>query len=263
VKPAYRLGLLMVSAFGLGLLAGNGVNLRSSVAQSFLAPEPGKSADQKPRGYKGVIPGYLPPEAQDQAQAPNKAPDDTTSRTASAPPTENSVIAPGATPATQTAEMSVDPGYLPPRQITSVDDIRMAALEKPLHIDWEHIQMPPQVLQSIKQMLTQDSQFTLSTPLFRIEGMLPEEFSTKRQIDSIMAAINNPNLPSQDRKASARKAADNLRGYANTLQVRKEIPDTMFRQMGVPEIYLKEEQETVNNSLTRVEDAIKELRKYE
>ena len=261
VKPVYRLAFLLSGAFALGIIAGNGVNLRDSRAYSFITEDKSPGGNKNLPGYKGLIPGYIPGEPPANGAPPQSAGAQSPVLT----PTNPAFVIPsGPQPAPrETAAMSVDPKYAPPRKISTIEDMNIVGLTKPLRIDWKTANIPPEVASTLSGMLTPRDIDTLGKPRFRIEGMLPEEYTTKSTIDNVMKIVDDPSVAIDVRKANARKATEKLREYANSLQTRENLPDAVFQQMGVPDSYLQSEHENLRNSLNRVDAALRTLKKYE
>lgn len=268
MKPVYRLVFLLSGAFALGIIAGHGVSLKDSAAQGYdgLIAEQPSATKHRPGdlpGYKGLIPGYVPDDAPSEAQ--NKPPgmdDDEAPREARKAP-DSSLLAPEGAGPRRTAGMTPAPGY---RSSTAggVESIKMAALQKPLHLDWANGQLPPDIKETLEKLITPEQKELLGkTALFRIQGMLPDEYTTKMKIDAMLNYVNNPRLSMQERKANARKASEKLSEYANYLQTRAAMPSAIFEKMGIPKNYMDAQHEGMEKSLGRVDAALKTLKKYE
>jgi hypothetical protein len=261
MKPVYRVASLVAVAFAVGLAAGHGLGLRGSSAYNYTdsITNPAPATTEAP-GYKNLIPGYIPPEPEPQmAQEPQAAPE--TPPVATAPqtaPTER----PRTFSAAPTPPVSGDPAYLPPRPIRNANDVRVVGLERKLKLDFQNANMPPELEKTFHDLLHPEGRTLLAQPGRRIQGMLPEEFSNKMRIDELMEIVRHPAQTDLQKKANARAATEKLQQFANALNARQGLPDVFFEKAGVPEIYLKEQHEMIDNSLRRVEEAVRELERY-
>lgn len=258
--------LLLSGAFLLGVGAGNSVTLQESLAQGYTGLIAGGGNDKKtndqPLGYKGLIPGYVPP-AQQQ-QAPATAPQQQQSRkpgAVTAPPAQ--AAAPRVPSSRQHREnISYQPGYSP-STIRTIDDIKFRAGRKAqADINWEEGQIPPQIEKTLFRALSPREKDILSAPAMRVKGMMPREYTTKKKIDSLMSFVANPSLPPEERRINAEKARQKLVQHAQYLEIKARVPDAIYEKMGLPGSYVRETREDVRKSLALVEAALNNLKKY-
>lgn len=100
---------------------------------------------------------------------------------------------------------------------------------------------------------------TLKTPRIRINGMLPVENSIKSGIDMSLADINNPKLTAEQRAAKIKEAVVNLKTMRTGLRAQNSVPDSVYKMMGLPPTYVKEEREGFSKALARIDEAITKL----
>lgn len=279
MRSSYRLMLFLGGAFVMGVVAGNNFSLQDSFAQGYeglIAPEATGADKQEPPGYRGLIPGQVPAEAQQGdivlddggkdvprherfstappiVSAEDRKNDNDKSRSRFMPPRERP----------RTAGMSTKKDYTPPRQARTIDDIQVAGSYAPKErVRWDE-GVPPQLKDTLGKLLTPRMTDALRVPQMRMDGMLPEEYMAKQQVDQIMRFVHAPNQTDEQRAATAKKAADKLRAMAYSYEIKRDMPDEIFETMGLPENYRKEKKEAARNSLARVEAALTELRKYQ
>lgn len=265
VKTHYRLILLLSGAFLMGVAAGNSVTLQESLAQGYTGLIAGGSKEkgkkEQPLGYKGLIPGYVAPQkdapaGQQQRQGTNKGKTPATAAGQAATP-------PTASWRQNQGNMTAVPGRTSPRTIRTIDDIKTRSAAAAKDVRWDEAKLPPQIDAMLNKSLTPQDKAILSTPRYRLKGMLPREYAAQTKIDSIMSFVNDPALSDKERQINARKAREKLVQYAQYLDIKSQVPDSLYQKMGLPDVYVQETREGVQKSLARVENALKELRKYQ
>jgi hypothetical protein len=102
----------------------------------------------------------------------------------------------------------------------------------------------------------------LSRPRPRRDGLLPREFAAQKKIDRLMKTVTDGKLTESQRRQNADKAYKELASLSSGLQAKKKIPDRIYRDMGLNDVYIQEKKEGVDGALIRVKHALKELRDY-
>lgn len=91
------------------------------------------------------------------------------------------------------------------------------------------------------------------------DGLLPMESNIKRSIDGTFQQIKAQK--GTMRSESVKAALADLKRMHIGISNSSRIPDGIYKTMGLPDLYIKEEREGYNNSLKRIESAIRELEK--
>lgn len=100
-------------------------------------------------------------------------------------------------------------------------------------------------------------------PARRINGMLAKENSVKVTIDSVMKRVNNPELTPEQRAGFGKQGYEQLLMLSDGLLSSSTISDDVYKSMGLPDGYVKEQREANKNSLARVREALSALKPYQ
>ena len=103
---------------------------------------------------------------------------------------------------------------------------------------------------------------TLAKPSARINDMLPMEYVARETIDQLMPGVRDKKLPAAVRAENIRQAHARLATLADGLRYRKMVPDKTYREMGLPDVFIKEEREGADKALLRLNRALTELKEY-
>ena len=221
------------------------------------APAAQQRRADEPQGYQGLIPGAVAP-------APAAQPKPTPG--AVAPPTQqqpgNTALRPqnfgvgNATNSVVAAPSTQAPlAALGMKPIRNSDDLRQLAMIYSVDQNFDHI--PDEMAAQFR--LPETTTELLKQPRPRINGMLPMEQNVKNSIDGAMATLKDPKLRPQDRQARAKLAIESLKTIQHGLKIKAQTPDSTYKVMGLPPVYVKEEREGIANSIKRVDAALKQL----
>jgi len=203
----------------------------------LLAPAPsvnnsGQAPKQRePAGYGGLIPGYV--EQNSAARTPPAA-------------------------GQQQTQISPTPDGSKPVAPKTSDDIKNMAAIRAQDLNGNGI---PDQLEKVEKVSDKVAK-TLGTPYERIENMLPTEYMAKQNIDQLMPGVRDNKIPPEVRAENARKAHQSLETLADGLRFKKVVPDKIYRDMGLPDSFIKEEKEGNEKALARLNEALNELKNY-
>lgn len=221
----------------------------------LFAPDDGAPAvapSAEPQGYQGLIPGAAAPAPAARAVAPAA-----TAPAATATQPQNNVPRPVRLPSTVAAPSPAMPAAAaaPVQPIRSSADLVSLARLHSLSGD------PNAVTDAMAASARLPANMTelLKQPRPRINGMLPMENNIKASIDSTLQSLRAPNLRPEDRAARTRLAVESLNTLKRGLAVKSGISDRTYQAMGMPPLYIKEERESVQNSLARIDAALGQL----
>lgn len=220
-------------------------------------------------GYEGLI-APAAPETSAPAPSPSSAPAaDTGYSGLLAPAPAPAGSAPAAPKEQQPAGYSgLIPGYVgggaPAQQAAPVatkasDDLKAQAAAQARDRDGDG------VLDGIKGVEKASAQTAqrLEKPRQRIQNMLPMEYAARQNIDQVMAEIKDKKLHPDKIKEKARKAHESLERLADGVRFKKMVPDKTYRDMGLPDIFIREEKEGNEKALALLNQALAELKGYE
>lgn len=192
----------------------------------------------EPLGYSGVIPGYVPEEQAPQTVAKKPV----------------AVVKPVAEPKAKFTPVERPPqetqiyGTSLSKKVKNAEDLKSLAM---IHsFDRNADGIPDSTAKQFK--LPPETVAFLEQPRTRIEGMLPMDSMIKKSIEAAMTDVKN-------KKQSPEQVAENLRTMRDGLRAKRSIPDSVYRIMGMPDVYVKEEREGLDNALSRINTALKQL----
>jgi hypothetical protein len=192
-------------------------------------------------GYPGLVPGYV-----DSGEAEVAAPAAALPATGARPSTGKSY--PGNfTPARRTPQMS--------SQYAAVDQkIRSAQDLQTLAMIYSFDKNADGIADSMaeKFRLSKDVTKVLEQPRPRVNGMLPMESMIKDSIDAALKDVRN-------KRQNPEEIVKNLRQMRDGLRAKRSVPDSVYKVMGMPETYVKEEREGIDRALSRIDGAIRQL----
>lgn len=210
---------------------------------------------QEPPGYEGLIRGAVPQRPVEKPAADNPVSPARPS-TAATPPA-------GATPAVRAARpvqtvrpelpMTPRPGRVKLGKISSANQLMLLARLNGVQLDFNSV-----ISERVKPSPALMGLPEPKQP--RINGMLPMELLAKTQIDKIMASINHPSVTPEQRQENARNGYSQLLGYVDGIMTRRMVPDQMYKNAGLSDLFLAEEHEANERAMVRFEEAFKILR---
>ncbi len=214
----------------------------SSGYSGVLAPVATPKKDEA-AGYEGVIPGKV-----DKGPAVKKPP----------------VVVKPAKPAVQQpaqAKTNFTPidrprqqssRYIAPpetRKVNSGNDL--ANLAQMYSFDKNYDGVPDSMAKRFK--LPEATAAFLSIPRNRnAKGMLPLESTMKTALDNALSQVTA-------KQADPKTVADSLKRVRDGLRAKGSVPDSVYKSMGMPELYVKEEREGIEKSIKHVDEALRQL----
>lgn len=201
----------------------------------------GSQGDSAEPGYAGVVPGYVPPDEPDMMAVPGKA--------SPVRPQQPGKTYPGTyTPVpSQQPQMTSQYAKIDPK-VRTAEDLRTLAMIYSYDKNADGI--PDEMAKNFK--VPKEMAAFLDQPRARIDGMLPMESMIRDSIDAAMKEVKG-------RRQKPEETVDNLRKMREGLRAKRSIPDSVYKMMGLPATYVKEEREGIDNSLARIDRAIKQL----
>jgi len=188
------------------------------------SPTPARAEDShEPLGYSGVISGYTGDDDAAKEPAPSMT----------APPELTRIIIP---------ESAEELGLLAAAQQYGGEGIP------------DDVVKPFKASNRVANMLAKPRQ--------RIENMLPMEYAVKKNVDKLMPGITDEKIPPEERAENVRKAQKKLATLAQGLLAKTTVPDSLYRQMGLSDVFISEEKESTDKALSRLNLALQELEKY-
>lgn len=190
---------------------------------------------------------------------------------APAAPSTNTVLAPAAPAGNTAASSNYGGNFTPiqqrdlptstamgaqmPAKVQTADDLKRLATAYSIDKNFDGI--PDNIAAAVKLPATMTEM--LKQPRVRINGMLPMESTVKTSIDKAMASLRDPKLSAVQRQENLKTTLTSLRTMRSGLKAKSTVSDTAYRLMGMPDLYVKEERESITKSLARVEAALAAL----
>lgn len=202
----------------------------------IAAPPDRTGRKPEPEGYAGVIQGRIAQPSQSHAKTGTRV------KTA---PTPNL----GSTQARSLAKF---------KELKSANDLHGMSLFYGLDKNMDGI---PDALKQ-PAVIPADLAKAMNKPTQRIENMLPTEFAMKKSIDAVMAMVGNKSLSKEVRLEQAKNGYDNLSQLMTGLRSKRAIPDTIYKKMGLSDVYINEQKEGIDAALIRLDKATKDLEQY-
>jgi hypothetical protein len=112
-------------------------------------------------------------------------------------------------------------------------------------------------------VVSKKTALALAKPHPRIDNMLPLEYAAKKNIDDMMPGIRDKKISKKVRAERVRNTHEKLATLAAGLRQKKSVPDRIYKAMGVPDSFIKEEREGTDHALLRLDKALQELKAYE
>ena len=78
-----------------------------------------------------------------------------------------------------------------------------------------------------------------------------------------MSRVESKGLSPKARMENAREAYKELAPFAKGLRHKKKVPDDIYRQMGLSEIFIKENKTGTSIALTQLDETLRKLKSYE
>lgn len=209
---------------------------------------------QEPKGYRGVLPGALPDEdaaAGDAGRKPRMSVKP--GRSIYAPeqnlPPLNDKVSRMPLP-----KITYAPGFGEDMPVLTSDDIKLIAQLHQHDIDFNRL--PPDMEKRLG-LPEGTSKMLNNFRLPRIDGMVPVEFTAKRNIDAVMKVVAGKTGDEQRR--AARTAYDHLSSLASGYRSLKAVPKSIYVRLGAGDGYLEDQQEGYANALARLQEALDAL----
>ena len=101
-----------------------------------------------------------------------------------------------------------------------------------------------------------------STPQQRVNGKLPMVGTIEKRIDYWMQQVRDQKLDATTRAEKAHKAYDELAPLAQGILSKTTIPDSVYKKMGVSDVFIQEEKEGNDAALDALNAALRELKGY-
>lgn len=203
-------------------------------------PKTGRGAVEKNPGYSGVVAGDID---EPEAVAPvAKAPKD---------------FAGKFTPGVKKQQMTRNPAALNPGRPQTSEALRASATL--YAIDKNNDGVPDAMVEKMKRRVqpTEAEKLALNTPRPRQEGMLLEERMIYNGIASSIVDVKT--APAATRADKQKQALDNLKVMRSGIVSKKSVPPSIYKALGMTDLYIREERESLDASLIRVDAAIDEL----
>lgn len=211
---------------------------------------------EAPKGYEGVMPGYVP---ERDTGVMNATPPSTAETPPSTPAPAQAAAGVDYTPAPEdkrVVAMTPRPGSVPTRPIRTAQD-----LEDFARLQGFEMNLPRLTDEIAARIKVSPKAYSIaSSPRIRINGMLPQEAMIKKQIEQVMFSINMKGLTPEQRRRNARAGYEKLKMFADGFMHKKSIPDEVYSALGVPGVFVQEQRESTEKSLERLREAFKTLR---
>jgi hypothetical protein len=230
---------------------------------TVMPPSKKTNSADEPQGYRGLIPGKTGTQTQtsDPAGDPvTDTPDEDVEDAVKKPVGKQPVVKPTSSQSRISTprpreRMTYQPGKGPRTPMLTAD--QMALIAKLTGMKFDLKQLPENMRESIK--INPKVYSLVSSPATRIDGMLPTEYGAKRMIDTNRFIIEQSNFTPERKKEALIDLMIRLRQHADGLRLRQNVPIELYAQMGVPAIYVQEEQEGVTKGIKRLDAAIKQI----
>lgn len=220
--------------------------------EGLMAPAPGETTPDRPPGYEGVMPGWIAPPPREEVVIPKAVPP----KAVTPPQAARTVTVPAVKG--RPAQTPV-PGRTLNKQTPS-DELKTLSMIRGLDVDMNKV---PDRLEGNAVRLPAVSIEALSRPRPRMNGMLPLETSIRRNVAQIMSYVKNERLSQAQREENAKNAYKQLEDLRAGLKFKGQAPESIYQRMGLPDIYIKEEKESISSTLAFVEEAMAELKGYQ
>ena len=120
----------------------------------------------------------------------------------------------------------------------------------------------PDALRRPKPLSGETTDF-LARPRTRIKGKLPMIYMIEQKIEKLMSRVEDKNLSPEARIENARKAYKELAPFAKGLRHKNKVPDDIFRQMGLSELFIEEKKTGTLTALAQLDETLRRLKNYE
>lgn len=206
----------------------------------MICSAPVFSASAEENGYEGLIAPSSP--AQE-----NKEPDQ---------PSGYSGVIPGHTEdSPETILQSQGTGTFNPVKPKTADDLKMLSAV----LKGREKRKKPEVHLSDAH-LSPEMERSLLGP--RRDGMLPIEFTTKREIERLMPLVRDKTLSEAEREENFKMVYKKLSDNANAFSLMRSSAASFYKKKGFPDGYINGKVEDLDASIHRLDEALKELKNY-
>jgi len=272
-KPLYLLLFLLSVSVGAltahaqgydGLMATDDNSANSDASDNaddggysgVLAPDENNKARrgdaQEPLGYSGIIPGRAAPQPAENDDAADTAATGNVGKRSGSPDFTGKMSTRDTTP-----KMSPTYGSFSGSQPRSSRDIKSIATIYAFDKNADNV---PDEMANKFRLPAEDVKI-LESPRGRVKGMLPIEHTFDRGIEGMLTDINDAKDPAV-RSKRIKETYDALSVMRDGLKSRASISVSVYKAMGLPDTYIKEEREGAQKSLAKVEMALEELEKF-
>lgn len=233
----------------------------------LIAPKPDNSATrrsgqqpQKPQGYRGLVPGDVP-----QAYQPSVP-----ERPQVAQPKQQTPV-PRQTARQQPQQKPAQPRIMqdPKLRLSVNPHGKLARLIRPENAEglkalaFMHNALKNQSDKMLENYKLSDHVLrNLRKPLPKINGMSMHEASVKRSIEKLTTPLENGQLSAEDRKEHIKNVRNRLIALKDGYLNKQAIPPEFLQRMGLPETYIKEQAADTKAAISRLDAALKELKRY-
>ncbi len=241
--PVTRAIFLCLSLFlTLALPQGKAAWAADGGYEGVMAPAQPDTADKKDpdegAGYEGVMAPATPSDRKTPAAA---------------------VVVPDSTepaadqrPAARAPEMTAVPYSLPMTAPETADDLKLLSLLYAEDKDGD----------GVPDSLTEPRKVAAWEHQTRIDGKLPVVAAVEKNIERIMASLDDKTLSENERIKKAKDGYNELNALAGGLRHKQSVPNRIYQQMGLPDSYLKDKNQGLGIALSTLEKALAYLKKY-
>ena len=107
-----------------------------------------------------------------------------------------------------------------------------------------------------------DVNFSTTTSKF-VDGKPLMEYTVQKNIEHVMASINDKNISDEQRAINAKNGYKNLSMVADGLRSKQGTPDRIYKQMGLSDKYISDERAGDAAALAHVDAALASLKPYQ
>lgn len=104
--------------------------------------------------------------------------------------------------------------------------------------------------------------FNFDAPI-RDNGVSPAQQMVENNIKQLILPLRNERLSTAERTLKARQAYQELAELAEGYRHKKSVPDRIYRQMGLSDVYIEQEKADLDSNLARLDRTLASLKKYQ
>ena len=113
-----------------------------------------------------------------------------------------------------------------------------------------------------KKLVTPPMDFSKATHT-TINGKSAQEAMVEAHIARTMSDLKDPSLTRDERNAKGRAAYQYLSSMADTLRQKQLRPDTVYKNIGLTDAYIKDERDSNDAALVHLDAALEDLKSYQ